>query len=277
MDQEPDLIKERMKETRVSLTDKIETLENTLRDTVQSTLSTASHVVEDVEETAEAVKDSVEESAETVKETVASTLDNVKETVVSAFDISGHVRRHPWVMLGGSVVVGYLGGRLALGRRERRRRDRRRAIRESFLSTTPGQPLEGTRRRAPAPPAPLERPRLPQQSEEQPRENGPSWLRQLADTFGGELNALKSLALGATFGVVRDMLVGSVSEPFRTPLADIVNDATTKMGGRVIREPLIEPEHFHKKQRGGENGKQHEAEMGRPLGTTQGPCQTGLG
>ena len=43
MDQEPDLIKEQMAETRVSLTDKIEKLEDTLKETVQDTLHTATN------------------------------------------------------------------------------------------------------------------------------------------------------------------------------------------------------------------------------------------
>ena len=53
MDQEPDLIKEQMAETRVSLTDKIEKLEDTLKENVETALHTATGTVENVTEKVE--------------------------------------------------------------------------------------------------------------------------------------------------------------------------------------------------------------------------------
>src|SRR5262245_10198406 len=130
MDQEPDLIKEQMAETRVSLTDKIEKLEDTIKGNVESTLQTATgtveNVTEKVEETVSTVKEAVEGSVEAVKETVHETVETVKE----AFNLRHHVQRHPWAMLGGAVVVGFLGGRL-LGQAQRSR-ERRRHEREGY-------------------------------------------------------------------------------------------------------------------------------------------------
>lgn len=277
MDNEPEVIKERMEETRVSLTDKMETLESTLKETVQNTLSTASHVVENVEETVESVKDSVEESAEAVRDTVASTLESVKETVAGFFDVPGHVRRHPWAMLGGAVVLGFFGGRMLIREKRRRRRPRYEPV-GAFAA--PGRAPASARAPVPPPPPPAPAAHAPavEPRAEAPAEEGPSWVGQLAGTFGDELNSLKKLALGATFGVIRDMVRSAAPEPFRDQLTDVINNFTTKAGGEPIEGPLVEPagpDGFN--QRGGGNGQRYEAEMGRPVGPAQGPCQTDLG
>src|SRR5262249_45841309 len=93
MDQEPDVIKEQMAETRVSLTDKIEKLEDSLKETVETTLHTATNTVENVtekvEQTVATVKEAVEGSLEAVTETVQETVESVKEV----FNLRHHVQR----------------------------------------------------------------------------------------------------------------------------------------------------------------------------------------
>jgi len=225
MDQKPDVIKEQMAETRVSLTDKIEKLEDTLKETVETTLHTATDTVENVtekvESTVETVKDAVEGSVEAVKETMHETVETVKE----AFNLRRHVQRHPWAMLAGSVAVGFLGGRL-LGAAQRRREHR---------GPRPG-PEEA---RAPTPDFTLERTAEPE-PQRQAEEERSSWLGQFGETFGNELSKLKSLALGATFGVLRDMLTASVPEQLKPQLTDVMNGFTTKLGGKLFKEPLLD-------------------------------------
>src|SRR5438105_8802525 len=109
-----DVIRDQMEDTRTSLTEKLETLEKKVASTVESATS-------NVAETVEAVKETVQETVSTVKDTVQDTVCTVKSTVregvgavKDAFDICGHVERHPWVMLGGSIAVGYVLGRLLL-------------------------------------------------------------------------------------------------------------------------------------------------------------------
>jgi len=77
-----------MEQTRSSLSDKLELLEQKVSDTVQVA--------------ATAVTDTVE----TVKESVEATVDSVKETL----NLSLHVQRHPWAMVSGAAAVGFLGG-----------------------------------------------------------------------------------------------------------------------------------------------------------------------
>ena len=83
----------RMDATQSAMTDKLEMLEEQIRDTVQD----AHSAVEDV--------------VTNVKETISDTGSAIKRT----FDISYQTERHPWAVLGGSILVGYLLG----NRRER--------------------------------------------------------------------------------------------------------------------------------------------------------------
>jgi ElaB/YqjD/DUF883 family membrane-anchored ribosome-binding protein len=110
-----DVIQENMEHTRQALADKLESLERKVSGTVES-------VTGSLQETVEAVTDSVQKTVETVSGTVESVTDSVegavesvKEGVKSAFDLSAHVQNYPWAMVGGSVVLGFLAGRL-LGR-----------------------------------------------------------------------------------------------------------------------------------------------------------------
>ena len=83
-DDELEVIRERMEETRSSLADKVDALENTIMGTVES----ATH--------------SVAETVETVKEKVEGTVETVKE----AFNLRRHIERHPWLAMGVSVATG---------------------------------------------------------------------------------------------------------------------------------------------------------------------------
>ncbi len=260
MDQEPDLIKEQMAETRVSLTDKIEKLEDTLKETVQETLHTASNTVENVtesvEQTVETVKEAVGDSVETVKETMHETVESVKD----ALNLRRHVQRHPWAMLGGAIAVGFLGGRL-LGQAQRAR-ERRRPQREESRFIRPGTPEA----HAPMPTsAPARSPERQAESEYPADDQQSSLLGRLGETFGDELSKLKGLALGATFGVLRDMLTASVPEQMKPQLTEVMNGFTTKLGGKVIQGPLLDTQHDGAHENEGQNGHWHETETGRPV------------
>jgi hypothetical protein len=79
MDNETDVTREQMDETRAGLSEKLYTLEQRVVDTVQG-----------------------------ASDVVAGTVENIKDT----FDLPLQLRRHPWAMVGGSLAVGYLGGYL---------------------------------------------------------------------------------------------------------------------------------------------------------------------
>lgn len=86
MEDQAELIKQQMQDKRAELSEKLGQLEQK----VTGNLSSAS--------------DSVTETVQNVQESVQETVDSVKQ----AFDLSSHVREHPWVAVGGAVLVGYL-------------------------------------------------------------------------------------------------------------------------------------------------------------------------
>jgi len=83
MDQRTEYIRQDIDATREAMTDKLEQIESKVKGTVDD------------------LKGSVENTVETVKE-------NVKQ----AFDIKQQVNERPWMMLGASVVTGYVLGSL---------------------------------------------------------------------------------------------------------------------------------------------------------------------
>ena len=77
MDDSPEVIRQQMEETRASLAEKIETLEQQVVGTVQD-----------------------------ARRSMNDTVQGVKD----AFDLKLQVQRHPWPMLAGSVAVGFVAG-----------------------------------------------------------------------------------------------------------------------------------------------------------------------
>src|SRR5687768_2848245 len=112
MDDQTEVIKQQMAETRESLADKLETLENkvigTVENTTQSVANTVESVTDAVQDTVATVKGTVHDTVEAVKGGVHDTVETVRE----AFDIRQQVDRHPWAMLCGSVALGFIGGYL---------------------------------------------------------------------------------------------------------------------------------------------------------------------
>jgi len=219
---EPEVIRQQMLETRTALTEKLEALEQEVVDTVQG----AKNAVTD---TVETVRDVVQDTVETVKDSMQETVHSVKE----AFDVPRQVERHPWAMVGGSVVLGYLSGCLL------------------NQVTAAGRPRTAPRGGSPAwPPTasftpPSSGPALSHggngsatEASSRPAE-APAWLTSLADTFHDELTQLKGLAIGAAMGVARDLLAQSVPPHLSGQLTDVINSVTTKLGGEPVRGPVL--------------------------------------
>jgi hypothetical protein len=203
MADEPEVIRQQMEETRSALTEKLETLEQQVVDTVQGATSA-------VTETVEKVKGSVQDTVETVKET---------------FNVRRQVEHHPWLMFGGSVALGYLGGRLL---------DRSEPSRAGFHGSAlygngwggkrHGDEMQEVIRAAPAP--------------ESSRPAEESWISSLAQRFEPEIDRLKGLAVGAVLSLVRDMVASSAPSQLRPQLTEVMNNITTKMGGQPLAGSL---------------------------------------
>lgn len=108
-----------IEETRASMNEKLELLEERVRDTLEETRTAVGDIVENVKGTVEETVDAVKETVGGAKSTVENIVENVKETmddtvtkVKRSFDLRYQVEQNPWLMVGGSVVVGSIIGNL---------------------------------------------------------------------------------------------------------------------------------------------------------------------
>jgi len=247
MPDEPEVIRQQMEETRSALSDKLQTLEQQVVETV-SEANTA------VADTVETVKEAVQNTVDTVKETVDETLERVKDT----FDVPLQVRRHPWLMVGGSVALGYAGGYL-LERREAG--SKREALSPPSAGYVQTNGLRGSARAE----------REPEYRQNEPAERRAGVGSWLAKEFGPEISKLKALALGALMGVARDAVVPSLSGEVRTRVEEVINGLTARMGGEVFHEPLLVRKNDvgSTTTRGGQE-PDYLSTMGRPRGAAYG-------
>jgi gas vesicle protein len=236
MDEQPEVIEHEMDETRHSLAEKLGALEGQVAESVTSTTHAVQGAVEGtstaVADTAETVKETVENVSEKVKESVAAmaeTVEAVKDGVQDACAaVSGTVHqaaayvgealnlglqaeRRPWIVFGGSVVAGCVGGYLfgqAFGRPSGRAARR---------------PSSGYAAAAPRP-------------AEAPSGRGgfqlPGWLSE-------ELGRLRNVAIGAAMGVVRDLVRQNLPGQLGERIAQEIDNVNGKLGGEKFSGPLM--------------------------------------
>jgi ElaB/YqjD/DUF883 family membrane-anchored ribosome-binding protein len=212
MAQEPDVIRHQIEETRESLADKLETLEGQVKQTIGSVTST-------VEQTLGTVKSKVEDTVQSVSSAVEHTVDSVRRT----FDIPHQVRRHPYAMTGGALLLGTALGYLLTGRRRRPERY---------------DPVERAPSYAPPAPAPASAYEEPRRSEER-RESRPGFFAGLLQPFAAEFDKIKATAIGALLGMARDLAVRSVPPSLVPKVEEIINDVTRRAGGDVVSGSVL--------------------------------------
>jgi ElaB/YqjD/DUF883 family membrane-anchored ribosome-binding protein len=223
MDNEPeDVIKHQMLETRQSLAEKLETLEQQVVGTVQ-TATTA------VTDTVETVKEAVQQTVETAKASVRETVEAVKET----FDVAEQVRKHPWIMVGGSAALGYAAGYFL--HRTESARIRGYPVGVPSLSTLGPRP-EAERNGGVGASKPQEA--FSAQAGSTSAAEG--FIGGMAEKFKGEIHKLKGLALGTLLSAVRDMVARSAPPQFASELAEIIDSATVKLGGQPIQGSVLD-------------------------------------
>jgi ElaB/YqjD/DUF883 family membrane-anchored ribosome-binding protein len=222
MDNEPeDVIKQQMSETRASLAEKLETLEQQVVGTVQNATTA-------VTDTVESVKDAVQQTVETAKASVRETVEAVKET----FDISEQVRKRPWTMMAGSVAVGYAAGYFL--QRFESAGGKAHPEYAPSLSTLAAQPhveRDGGMSR--------HRPEETLSARAASASPAHGLFADLTGKFHTELDRLKGLALGTVFGVVRELIANSTPPQLSSELAEIIDSATVKLGGQPIHGSVL--------------------------------------
>lgn len=204
LDPEEQQLRQDMEDTRSSMTEKLGKLE----EKVASTVEGAANAVTD---TVESVKGAVAGTVESVRESVHDTVNAVKNSL----DLPLQVDRHPWPMMGGSVVVGFIIGRF----------------------------LGGSSARAETPPATTRKPtkshgngwggpKTPRPAASAEPETG--LLAKLTQQFAPEIEKLKGLAIGSMFGLVRDMVNTATPPQVGSQIAQVIDDLTSKLGGKPI-------------------------------------------
>lgn len=207
MDREPsDLIEQEMQETRVSLTDKVAALEQQVMGTIQNATDAVSTTVDQVKSVVQDTLTSVKDTASDVKQSVADSVQNVSDRVESAFDFSRRTREHPWAMVGGAGLVGFVTGLLVSGRSSRSRP-------VPTLYTSAASPMAAMRAPEPAP---------------QPARR-PAWLDDLLERAGSEVRKLGEEALGVA--------VASVRQSVHTELPRLIDSFTSAGSGRPESTP----------------------------------------
>lgn len=225
MAEKPEVIRHQMEETRAALTEKIEALEEKVVGTVQEATSAVS-------ETVDTIKEATQETVGTVKDTVQETVSAVRDT----FDLELQFQRHPWVLLGGSVAVGYVAGRLL-------DRSAGPAPRPETPRVTPAvAQTNGHAEKVLPPPA------------EEPKG---AWLGPVNEALQPGLTTLKGLAIGTLMALVRDAVTRSLSDEAGMKLREVMDDVTVRLGGQPLHEPIIKSE----------VSREEIARMQRPPGT----------
>jgi len=209
------VIKQQMGQTRASLTEKLETLEEKVLGTVNTTTSTVSDTVHlvgsTVSQTVDEVGATVRDTAHDLRATMSHAMCSVRETL----DVTRQVHEHPWLMVGGSVFAGYVGGRL-LDSIEKGRFPSHLTFPVGPEQLLPAD-SELRERIESTPPA---------------RRSGSFFLNALTETFGPEFNKLKRVALGVAMGLMRDKISESVPPQLKGDLTDLMDRFTVKLGGQ---------------------------------------------
>jgi ElaB/YqjD/DUF883 family membrane-anchored ribosome-binding protein len=229
---------ENMEGTRMELADKVEKLEQKLAGTVETVTDTVASGKETIADTVESVKESIAGTVEAVTGTVGDTVETVTESVHSAvdsvtefFNVPHQVERHPWLMMGGSVLLGYLAGRLLTPRRSRSR-----AEAPATLTAAAYHPsaafMHGAEASRPQEPR-REEPAAPSEDKHE------GLLSHLGERFGGELGKLKGMAIGTLLGAARDMVSQWVPETLKGDVTQVINGFTSDLGGQVINGPVF--------------------------------------
>lgn len=104
MDPELEVMEGEVKATRESLQNKIEQLEAQVTETVEGVTAAA-------KDTVSSTADAVQETVNAVRESVSDAVDSVG----NVFSIQHQIEERPWLVLGGSVLAGFLVTRMMLG------------------------------------------------------------------------------------------------------------------------------------------------------------------
>jgi len=214
-DNEPEMIRQRMEETRTALSDKLEKLEGQVTGMVGVTADAVTETVENVKETFADATDAVQEKVQAVKE---------------AFDIRLQFKRHPLLLIGGAVAAGFILTRLL------------RSSGKSGGSTmgAVGHAVSAAGHAAlAAVPAVSALTSGSSESKPAPASKPAAASKAPGESFVGEaLAQVKNLAVGSVMALVRDLAITHLPNEFGKQVADQVDGLTQKFGVEPMASPI---------------------------------------
>jgi len=216
------------KEVVESVKETVQGTMGTVKDTVDAVKDSVQGTVGTVKDTVDAVRGAASNAAEGVRETFSNAAEGVRqglqsatETLRDTFDLPAQVDRHPWLMMGGAVAVGFAVGKLmdfAPDAMEavQGAADSTGRLAESFTSSA------GSAASAAASTA------------------GGLWS-SLEKAFGPEMNKVKEMALGALVGIARDMAVQAAPPTMSRQVGELFDSFTSKLGGKPVEGSVLGP------------------------------------
>jgi len=211
MENETEVIKHQMEETRTALSEKLEAVEELVASTVKETTQTVS-------DTVAAVTDKVENTVNTVTDTVSESVEAVKQ----ALDVTGYVERYPWLAVGGGVALGYALGSL-LGP-------------SGSVCPTSWTGSYDSHAESALPPASSGGTsyggRTTQASEAASTGGRTS---SFLDAWQPLIDKLKGLAIGTVTGLVGEMVVKNLPDNLKSEVSNMLDETTRNLGGTILR------------------------------------------
>ena len=185
-----------------------------VRATVDTTLATVDTTLVAVRQGIAGTQASVAEIAEHMKGTIGHTVATVQRT----FDIPAQVEHHPWPMVGGALLAGYMLGSLGGG--------------HPSAAGSPRDPPGVEASRPGSPPTARASSARPQ-----PQQGIVSGiLDQVKDEMKDEIASLTNVAVGAVISILREMFKQAMPA-----LAPHLEKAHTKRGGQASDSPAQQP------------------------------------
>jgi len=222
-----------MEHTRAALTDKLELLEHQVSDTVTGAAETVEKVRQTVQDTVSGAAETVANMQHCIQDTVQSVRESVRETaetVSETLDVRKQVEKHPWAMMAGATAVGFGVGILVT-------RVDVPAAAASMVSSkaSNGNGAAGSNGGWSEPP-----PSVFQQIKRGDG-NGRALRQQTSEepAWAPAVNQLKGLAIGAMFGVLREILSKSMPESLSGQVGEVINGFTTSLGGKPITGKIL--------------------------------------
>jgi ElaB/YqjD/DUF883 family membrane-anchored ribosome-binding protein len=212
VDDELEVIREQMQETRASLANKLEALETQVLDTVHSATDTVSSAVEGAKE----VVSTVTEEAKEVVEKVTETVESVKESL----SVSRYVEAYPWTSVGVAAAAGFVAAQLLPASRS--------------TSGDRSQALPPASRGGYAQSAAPTSSYTPEPSQTPRQEDGSSWTNALSGVFHTAARTVETLAVGTLMGAIKELVTQGLPKDWQGELTRMVDEVTTRFGGKVM-------------------------------------------